>query len=146
MNKIKAKFKRLRPGAILPSYAHPGDAGMDFYSCVDVILKPGERTLILTGWSIEIPEGCVSLFWDKSGLAAKKGITVLAGVIEHTFRGEYGIVLYNTSNEPHEIKKGDKVAQLLIQPICTAEIEESEELSDSARGENGWGSTGLTKN
>jgi len=143
MSNVKVKFKRLRPEAILPSYAHPGDAGMDFYSCIDVILKPGERNLIPTGWAIEMPAGYVSLIWDKSGLAAKKGITVLGGVIEYTYRGEYGVILLNTSNETHEIKKGDKISQLLIQPICTAEIEEVSELSESVRGTGGFGSSGI---
>jgi len=143
MEIIKAKFKRLREGAILPVYAHKGDAGMDFYACSDCTIKPGERILIPTGWAIELPEGFVSLIWDKSGNAIKRGLTVLGGVIEHTYRGEYGVILLNTSNEIHEIKKGDKVAQLLIQPICTAMAEEVSELSETARGEGGFGSTGL---
>lgn len=137
------KFKRLKENAILPSYAHQGDAGMDFYSCESYSIKPGERILISTGWAIELPEGYVSLIWDKSGLAVKKGLTVLGGVIEYTYRGEYGVVLLNTSNELVEIKSGEKVAQLLIQPICTAEIEETNELSDTLRGIGGFGSTGV---
>jgi dUTP pyrophosphatase len=143
MEVIKTKFKRLRPEAILPSYAHKGDAGMDFYSCADYKINPGERVLIPTGWAIELPEGFVSLIWDKSGIAIKKGLTVLGGVIEHNYRGEYGVILFNTSNEIHEIKKGEKVAQLLIQPICNAITEEVLELSETSRGEGGFGSTGI---
>ncbi len=140
--KIPVKIKKLKPEAVIPTYAHPGDAGMDLYSCEDYTLKAGERKLFGTGLSIELPEGYVSLFWDKSGLAAKQGLTVLAGVIEYTYRGEYGVVLLNTSDKEVEIKKGQKIAQLLIQPICTAEIQEVTELSESSRGTSGFGSTG----
>ena len=140
--KMKIKIKKLNSEATLPRYAHVGDAGMDFFSCEDVSIKSGERKLIGTGLSIELPEGYVSLIWDKSGLAAKNGLTVLGGVIEYTYRGEYGVILLNTSDEEYHLKKGDKIAQLLIQKIETAEIEEVEELSDSVRGEGGFGSTG----
>jgi dUTP pyrophosphatase len=139
---VPIKIKKLRPEAIIPSYAHKGDAGMDLYSCEDYVLKPGERKVFGTGLSIELPEGYVSLFWDKSGLAAKQGLTVLAGVIEYTYRGEYGVVLLNTSDKEAEIKKGQKIAQLLIQPICTAEVQEVNELTETTRGTSGFGSTG----
>jgi len=142
MSNIGIKFKRLRKEAILPSYAHSGDAGLDFYSCDNYIIKPGSRVIVNTGWSIELPKGYVSLIWDKSGLAAKRGLTVLGGVIEYTYRGEYGVILLNTSDETQEIKLGEKVAQLLIQPICTVDIEEVNELSETSRGIGGFGSTG----
>jgi len=140
---MKIKIKKLRPEAILPKYAHPGDAGMDFFSCEDAVLKPGERKLIPTGVAIELPEGYVSLIWPKSGLSLKKGLDVLGGVIEHTYRGEYGVILLNTSDEDYEVKKGEKIAQLLIQPIVSVDVEEAEELSDSVRGGGGFGSTGV---
>lgn len=143
--KIKIKVKRLHPDAILPSYAHPGDAGMDIYSVEDKIIKTGERVLVSTGLAIELPEGYVSLIWDKSGLANNFGLKTMGGVIEHTYRGEYKIVMFNTSKEDYFIKKGAKIAQLLVQPIITAEIEQVEELSDSSRGQSGFGSTGLEK-
>lgn len=139
---VPIKIKKLKPEATIPSYAHPGDAGMDLHSCEDYILKPGERKLFGTGLSFQLPEGYVSLFWDKSGLAFKNGVTVLAGVIEHSYRGEYGVVLLNTSQENFEVKKGQKIAQVLIQPICTAQVEQVEELSETKRGEGGFGSTG----
>lgn len=139
---MKIKIKKLVPEAIIPSYSLPGDAGMDMYSVEDAVIEAGERKLISTGISIELPEGFVSLVWDKSGIALKKGIKTMGGVIEHTYRGEYKIILFNTSKEKFEIKKGDKIAQVLIQPIVTAEIEEVEELSDSVRGKGGFGSTG----
>src|SRR3989344_6650076 len=131
---VKIKIKKLHADAILPSYSHPGDAGMDVYSVEDVIIKAGERALVATGLSMEFPACHVALVWDKSGLAAKSGIKTMAGVIEHTYRGEYKIVMLNTSKADFEIKKGQKIAQVLIQPIMTAEVEEAQELSDTARG------------
>lgn len=142
-NKIKVKVKKLHQDAIIPQYAHQGDAGMDLYSVENLIIKAGERALVPTGLSIELPAGHVALVWDKSGLAAKNGIKTMAGVIEYTYRGEYKIVMFNTSKEDFEIKKGQKIAQLLIQPIMTADVEEVKELSDTNRGSGGFGSTGL---
>jgi dUTP pyrophosphatase len=144
-NKIKLKVKKLRPDAILPGYAHLGDAGLDLFSIEDRVIKAGERATISTGISIEFPEGYVALVWDKSGLASNSGIKTMAGVIDSTYRGELKIVLLNTSKQDYEIKKGQKICQLLIQPIIRAEIEEISDLSTSARGENGFGSTGEFK-
>ena len=115
---------------------------MDLYSVENITIEPGQRYAVATGLSIELPEGFVSLIWDKSGIALKKGVTTMGGVIEHTYRGEYKIILLNTSAEPFEIKIGDKIAQILIQPIVTAEVEEVEELSETARGAGGFGHTG----
>lgn len=142
IEKVLVKVKKLDPDALLPRYAHVGDAGMDLFSCEYNVIRAGERALVKTGLSIEFPEGYVALVWDKSGLAANKGIKTMAGVIEHSYRGEYQIVLLNTSNEDWIINKGDKIAQLLIQPITTAEIIETSELSETQRGEGGFGSTG----
>lgn len=139
---IPVQIKRLRPGIILPAYKHPGDAGLDIYSPESFVLQPGERRMVPTGWSLALPEGYVALIWDRSGIAAKNGITNLAGVIEWSYRGEYGVVLLNTSAEPYEVKAGDRIAQLLIQPIATAELQEVEELPPSIRGEGGFGSSG----
>ena len=138
---IEIKVKKSHPDAILPRYAHQGDAGMDLFSCENYVLKPGERKLFGTGLKIEVPRGYVSLIWDKSGMASN-GIKTMGGVIEHTYRGEYGVILLNASDKNYEIKKGDKIAQLLIQPVETAEITEVEELSETSRGEGGFGSTG----
>ncbi len=140
---VELKVKRLREDAILPKYAHEGDAGLDVYSCEDAVLKAGERAMISTGISCEFPEGYVALVWDKSGLASKNGIKTMAGVIDCHYRGEWKIVLLNTSKEDIEIKKGQKIAQVLIQRIEKAEVKEVEELSDTTRGEGGFGSTGL---
>lgn len=139
---VKIKFKKLYKDAKIPSYAHTGDAGMDLYSLENYDLKPGERHIFKLGIASEFPRGYVALIWDKSGLAAKSGLTVLAGVIDNSYRGEYGVVLLNTGDSIHQVKKGDKIAQLLVQKIEEAEIKEVEELSDSERGRGGFGSTG----
>jgi dUTP pyrophosphatase len=142
-NKVKIKIKKLHPDAILPSYAHEGDAGLDLFSNEDIIIKAGERAIVSTGLAIGLPKGYVALVWDKSGLAAKNGIKTMAGVGDSGYRGEYKIVVLNTSKENFEIKKSQKIAQLLVQPIIHAEVEEVLELSESSRGANGFGSTGM---
>jgi dUTP pyrophosphatase len=140
---VKIKIKKLNTEAKLPSYAHKGDAGLDLFSNEEsFILKPKHRKLIGTGISIELPPGFVSLIWDKSGIAMN-GIKTMGGVIEHTYRGEYKVILVNLSSKNYEIKKGQKIAQFLIQKIETAEIEEVNSLSNSVRGKNAFGSSGL---
>jgi len=143
---MKIKIKKLKPEAIIPSYAHEGDAGMDIYSCEDVLIKAGERAIISSGIALEFPKDYVALVWDKSGLAAKNGIKTMAGVGDSGYRGEYKIVLLNTGKEDYQVRKGDKICQILIQPIEQVEIEEVSELGDSERGDGGFGSSGLKKN
>jgi dUTP pyrophosphatase len=139
---VQIKIKKLRDDAIIPKYSRVGDAGMDLFSVEeDFILKPMERKLISTGLSIELPEGYVSLIWDKSGIALQ-GIKSMGGVIEHTYRGEYKVILVNLSEKDYEIKKYQKIAQLLIQQITTAQILETTDLSQTIRGDGGFGSTG----
>lgn len=139
---MKIKVKKLHEEAIVPRYAKDGDSGMDLFTYQDVTIPAGERKMIGTGIAIEYPEGYCSLIWDKSGLAAKHGLKVLGGVFEHTYRGEYVVILLNTSDKEYIFNKGEKIAQLLFQPIVTAEVEVAEELSESIRGEGGFGSTG----
>lgn len=139
---MKVKIKRLYDDVKMPSYAHQGDAGMDICSNEDVVIKAGERAKVSTGIAMEFEEGYVALVWDKSGLAGKKGIKTMAGVGDSCYRGEYFIVLYNTSNEDFVIKKGDKIAQVLFQKVERPEILEAGDLSDSDRGDGGFGSTG----
>jgi len=139
---MKLKIKKLNPDATAPSYAHPGDAGLDLYSCEDYLLRAGERHKFNLGISAEFEVGYVVLFWDKSGLSANFGLKSLGGVIDCGYRGEWALTLLNTSNQDYQIKKGDKIGQALIQPVVSAEIEESSELSDTARGAGGFGSTG----
>ncbi|MFA6587502.1 MAG: dUTP diphosphatase [Patescibacteria group bacterium] len=139
---MKFKVKILNPEALPPKYAHEGDAGLDVFSCEDHVLQPGERYLFKLGFSAEFEPGYVCLVWDRSGLAAKQGLTNLAGVIDASYRGEYGIVVLNTSQEAVEIKKGERIAQMLIQPVQSVQVEVVQELSDSQRSQGGFGSTG----
>ena len=139
---VKLKVKKLNPEAKVPQYATQGDAGMDLYSLEDYNIKPGERKSFKLGIATQFPEGYVALVWDKSGHAAKRGLKTMAGVIDAGYRGEWAIVVLNTSDSEVEINKGDKIAQALIQPVISAEIEEAEDLSDSERGDGGFGSTG----
>lgn len=139
---MEIRIKKLRPDAIVPRYAHDGDAGIDLYCIEDVTIVPGERALVGTGLSMEIPKGFVSLLWDRSGLAAKKGLHVLGGVIDATYRGEYKVILINLGSETVMLHKGERVAQMLLQEVAHATITEVEELSETARGEGGFGSTG----
>ncbi len=140
---MKLKIKKLKENAVIPDYAHEGDAGLDIYSVEEIIIPAGEREIISTGLGFEIEGGFVGLVWDKSGLAANSGIKTMAGVLDSGYRGELKIVLLNTGKEDYKIEKRQKIAQLLIQPIVRAEVEEVDELSDSERGENRFGSTGL---
>lgn len=140
---MKLKVKRVRPEAILPNYAHPGDAGLDIRAALAAQIPSGERKAIPTGLAFELPAGTVGLVWDKSGRALKDGLKTMAGVIDEGFRGEFLVVLTNLSDQPVNIEIGDKIAQLLVQPIVQVEIKEVEEVEDSSRGSAGFGSTGL---
>ena len=139
------KFQKILAEAIIPHYAHPGDAGMDIFSAEDAVIKAGERRSVRTGVKMELPEGFVGLIWDKSGLALKNGIKTMAGVIDSCYRGEIEIVLVNLSEQDYKIEKGQKIAQMLIQKAERAEIEEVEDLNETSRGAGGFGSTGLFK-
>ncbi len=138
---MKILVKKLHLEARLPSYAHPGDAGMDLYSAENLTINAEERVVCRTGLSFKIPDGFAGLVWDKSGLAAKNGIKTMAGVLDSGYRGELKIVLVNLSKETYNIKKGDKIAQMLIQKVERTEIIEVSELSDTLRGDGGFGST-----
>src|SRR5438105_351525 len=106
------KMKKLNPDAILPSYAHPGDAGLDIFSNETVTINPGEARKIKTGLSFEIPEGFVGLIWDKSGLAFNHRLKTLSGVIDSCYRGEVQASLINLGNEAYTVEKGHKVGQM----------------------------------
>ena len=138
---MKLNIQKTRNDAVIPKYAKKGDAGFDLCSCIDCNLEQGQRMLIPTGIAMEIPSGHVGLIWPRSGLSFKKGTDVLAGVIDETFRGEVGVVLLNTGYDDLIIKKGERIAQMLIQPIINCEITEVESLEDSVRGKNCFGST-----
>ena len=136
---------RLDESVPLPSYAKPGDAGADLCSRIDAILQPGERALIPTGISVALPNGYVALVHPRSGLAIKHGISMVntPGTVDAAFRGELQIILINHDlHQPFEIKKGDRIAQLVIQKVERAEFVEVQTLPGTHRAEGGFGSTG----
>jgi len=135
------KAKKLKPDAILPNSAYKGDAGLDLYSAENKLIRSQEREIIETGIAIEIPENFVGLIWDRSSLGAKFGLTTLAGVIDSGYRGEIRVVLYNTSETTYQVRKNDKIAQLLIQAIEPVKILEVRQLNNSQRGEKTFGSS-----
>ena len=138
------KVKKLDPEAILPEYAHPGDAGLDVFSCEDIEIGPGESKMIKTGIAIQVPEGAEAQVRPRSGLALKHKVTVLntPGTIDEGYRGEVGVILINHGEKAFVVEKGMKIAQMVIKPLLTVEVEETAELSDTARGQGGFGSTG----
>lgn len=138
---IPFRVKKLSSDATLPTRAHASDAGIDIYTNESYTLAPGERHAFSTGIAVEFSEGVVALLWDRSGLGSK-GIHRLAGVVDAGYRGEWKVVLLNTTAEPFEIKKGDKVIQCLLQRFEPADIQEVADLSDTQRGVKGFGSTG----
>ena len=139
---MKLKVKRIHPEARLPVYGHPGDAGLDLFSVVDRDLAPGEVFAVPTGIQIAVPAGHVGLVWDKSGVSLK-GVHRLAGVIDAGYRGEVQVVLINLGAAPFALKKGMKIAQLIVQPVAAVEVVEADSLDDTSRGQGGFGSTGL---
>ena len=136
---------RLDPDLPLPAYAHPGDAGADLVTAVDVTLQPGERALVPTGIAMAVPEGYVALVHPRSGLAARHGLSIVntPGTIDAGYRGEVKVLLVNLDpSEPIELRRGDRVAQLVIQRVEQAAFTEVEVLPESVRGGGGYGSTG----
>lgn len=138
---MTVKFKKLSPDAKLPTYAHPGDAGLDVFTSENYTLKPNEIHAFPTAIASELPFGYVALVWDKGGLGAN-GIHRFSGVIDAGYRGEWFITLYNATAKEYHFEKGDKIAQVLIQRVEYATIAEVEHLSESARGVGKMGSTG----
>ena len=139
------QIQRLDKGLPLPDYARPGDAGMDVYSTIDCSIAPGARAVIPTGIAIALPEGYVCLVHPRSGLAAKNGISIVntPGTIDSGYRGEIKVILINTDqSETFEIKRGDRIAQLVFQKFENARFYEVENLPESQRGAGGFGSTG----
>ena len=139
------RFKRLNPDAVLPAYAHPSDAGMDLRSVADLEIPRGGRALVPTGLVILLPANYEAQVRPRSGLALKRGVTVLnsPGTIDSGYRGEIGVVLANFGDETFTIKKGDKIAQLVIAPVIQPQVEETDALDGTDRGAGGFGSTGV---
>jgi dUTP pyrophosphatase len=142
---VQVLITRLDKSIPMPSYAKPWDAGADLTARVDVTLQPGERALVPTGISIALPNGYVALVHPRSGLAIKHGVTMVnsPGTVDAGFRGELQIILINHDpKEPISFKKGDRIAQLVIQQVERANFVEVESLPGSDRGTGGFGSTG----
>lgn len=139
--RLQVKIKRMHPDAKLPTYAHPGDVGLDLYALEDVRIAPGEHHRFFTGFALEFPEGYAGIVKDKSSVSGS-GVHTMGGVFDAGYRGEYNVHLINLSNQPYMVEKGDKIAQLVLFPVAIASFEEAEELEGSSRGEGRFGSTG----
>jgi dUTP pyrophosphatase len=142
---LEVSVLRLDPDLPLPAYAHPGDAGADLVTAVDVTLAPGERALVPTGVALALPEGYVALVHPRSGLAARHGLSLVntPGTIDAGYRGEIKVLLINHDlREPVELRRGDRVAQLVVQRFERAHFVAVDELPESPRGAGGYGSTG----
>ena len=145
MSKLEIAVQKLFPEVKMPGYAHDGDAGLDLYSTIDHVLQPGARVLVPTGLKMAIPHGYEGQVRPKSGLALKHGLTVLntPGTVDAPYRGEVGVILINLDPKAsYEIKKGEKVAQMVFNKIEYATFTEAAELTDTTRGAGGFGSTG----
>jgi dUTP pyrophosphatase len=147
MSSVQVLITRLDPDLPLPKYAKGGDAGADIVTRVDVTLAPGERALVPTGIAIALPDGFVALVHPRSGLAIKHGVTMVnaPGTVDAGYRGELQVILINhDKSESVSFKRGDRIAQLVIQRVERAEFIEVAELPGSGRGDSGFGSTGRT--
>lgn len=142
---VRVPIRRLDPGLPLPAYAHPGDAGADLHSRIDVTLAPGERVLVPTGVAVALPQGYAGFTHPRSGLATKHGITIVnaPGTLDSGYRGEVYVNLVNLDpGESFAVRRGDRIAQLVVQQVEQAEFIETDSLSDSVRGETGHGASG----
>lgn len=142
---MRLEIKRLDPGLPLPAYAREGDAGLDLLAATDVTLKPGERAAVPTGIAVAVPDGYAGFVHARSGRALREGLALVnaPGLIDAGYRGELKVVVVNLDpSEPIYIRRDEKIAQLVIHPVMSAELVEVEELAPSERGDGGFGSTG----
>ena len=145
MDAPQLPVRRLDPGLPLPAYAHPGDAGADLCAATDVVLPPGRRATVGTGIAVAVPDGYAAFVHPRSGLASRHGITLVnaPGTVDAGYRGEVKVVLLNTDPaEPFTVRRGDRIAQLVVQPVTRARFLDSDELPPTPRGDGGFGSTG----
>lgn len=138
---MQLKYKKLNPAAKITGYARPGDVGLDLFSLEEKTLHPGEHHRFYVGVAFEFPVGYAGIIKDKSSISSK-GLHTMGGVFDAGYRGEYNVHLVNLSNEPYTIEKGDKIAQVIFYPVALAQLQEVSELSESERGDQGFGSTG----
>ncbi|XP_054244068.1 deoxyuridine 5'-triphosphate nucleotidohydrolase, mitochondrial [Indicator indicator] len=138
----RLRFAKLSENACTPSRGSARAAGYDLFSAYDCVIPPMEKAVVKTDIQIALPSGCYGRVAPRSGLAAKHFIDVGAGVIDEDYRGNVGVVLFNFGKEAFEVKKGDRIAQLICERICYPELEEVQALDDTERGEGGFGSTG----
>ena len=140
------RVKKLKPNAILPTYGTAEAAGADLYACLeaDITIAPGETVMIPTGLSMELPRGTAGLIYARSGLAVKRGLAPAnkVGVVDSDYRGEFLVALHNHGDQSQTVAHGERIAQLVITPVFTPGFTEVDTLSDTARGEGGFGSTG----
>ena len=140
------RVKKLHENAILPTYGSEEAAGADLYACLEesVTVEPGATAWIPTGLAMEIPKGCAGLIYARSGLACKKGLAPAnkVGVIDSDYRGPVTVVLFNHGSEPQTVSHGERIAQMVITPVLTPAYEVIDDLSDTGRGQGGFGSTG----
>ncbi len=143
---MKVRLKKLNERAIIPTYGSEYSAGADLYACIDndVVIKPGETVFISTGLAMELSEGYVALIYARSGLACKRGLAPAnkVGVVDCDYRGEIKVALHNHSSEAQTVSVGERIAQMVVTPYIKCDFEEASELSDTVRGEGGFGSTG----
>ena len=135
------KVKKLHPDALLPRRAHPTDSGADLFALARTVLPPCAVTNVHTGVAVELPEGTSGIIWGKSSVESK-GVKAMAGLVDAPYRGELIVCMYNLNDTEFVFEKGQKVAQLVVLPTLYPDFEEAEELSDTARGAGGFGSTG----
>jgi len=135
------KVKKLHPSAKVPEFAYDGDAGLDLFAVEGISIGKGERVKVPTGVAVEIPSGFVGLIWDKTGISFKKGLKIVGGVVDSSYRGEIFALMANISDQPVEIMQGDKIAQMIIQPFEHPQIEVADELSETERGSKMLGSS-----
>lgn len=143
---VRLEILRLDPELPLPAYAHEGDAGLDLYAATSISLQPFERALVPTGIAVAIPEGHAGFVQPRSGLAARSGLSLVntPGLIDSHYRGEIKVIAVNLdAHTPIDIARGDKIAQLVIQPVARVSLAEVDELDATVRGEGGFGSTGI---
>ena len=142
----KIRVKKLRSGAILPTYGSEESAGADLYACLDepLTVAPGQTVWVPTGLAMELPAGYAGLVYARSGMACKRGLAPAnkVGVIDSDYRGEITVVLHNHGSETQSLSSGDRIAQLLITPVITPGFELTDDLSQTRRGKGGFGSTG----